>query len=138
LRAAILEDALTAGVSAFDALGKTLRVRHPGILPARPKNLFQNLEALDKALEKASGSAPSALLSADDFAFLLRMFQVRHICEHNAGVMDTDFCQKIPGMQHLQGRKYRLERAEVDHFLSLLPALADAVSARLPDPPLPA
>jgi hypothetical protein len=65
------------------------------------------------------------------------LFQVRHLYEHTAGVVDAKFCQKVPGTRHLQGRKYPLKRAEVERFLDLLPALADAVIACLPDPPPP-
>jgi hypothetical protein len=132
LRVKLLAGALSDGIAAFDALGKALRTRHPGALPANPKNLFQNLEALGAALEKVAGSSPSASFSADEYAFLLRMFQVRHIYEHNAGVIDADFCRRVPGTQHLRGRKYPIDHAEVERFLGLLPALAQAIMARLP------
>ena len=134
VRAKLLASALADGVSAFDALGKALRTRHPRIAPARPKNLFQNLKLLAGLLAKATGPWPGGALNADDYAFLLRGFQVRHIFEHNAGVVDAAFCQEVPGTHHLLGRKYPLAHEEVERFLDLLPTLADAVMARLPDP----
>jgi len=86
-------------------------------------------------LLKASGSPLSASLSPDDYTFLIRMFQVRHIYEHNAGVVDEHFCRKVPNMGFMRGRRYRLERGEVSRFLELLPSLASAVIARLVNPP---
>ncbi len=133
--AKLLASALADGVSAFDALGKALRARHLGVLPARPKNLFQNLKLLGELLARATGPWPGDALNTDDYAFLLRGFQVRHIFEHNAGVVDAAFSQAVPGTYHLLGRKYALAPTEVERFLDLLPTLADAVMARLPDPP---
>jgi hypothetical protein len=52
--------------------------------------------------------------------FLMKMFQVRHIFEHNVGVVDDDFVQNVPGSAHLKGRKYKLEREEVERFLNTL------------------
>jgi hypothetical protein len=98
-----------------------------------PRNLFQNLAKLEEVLNRATERSLRASFTADDFAFLLRFFQVRHLLEHNAGVVDSEFCQKVPGTQHLLGRKYPLARAEVERFLGVLPALADAVMACLSD-----
>lgn len=135
LRSALLEDALSSGVSAFDALGKALRRRHPRALSTTPKNLFQNLRSLSDAIEAASRSPISAAFEAEDYAFLLRLFQVRHIYEHNAGVVDTDFCRNVPGTAHLNGRKYALNQETLERFLRLLGKLADAVIERLPPTP---
>jgi Zn finger protein HypA/HybF involved in hydrogenase expression len=46
LQGAILENAISGGVSTFDALGKALQFRYPDNFPQRPKNLFQNLQTL--------------------------------------------------------------------------------------------
>jgi hypothetical protein len=35
-------------------------------------------------------------------------------------VIDDEFVQKVSGSDHLKGRKYRLEREEVDKFLDTL------------------
>jgi hypothetical protein len=134
LRTALLEDALSAGVASFDALGKTLRRKHPNVLPERPRNLFQNLYALDDALQKAAGSPLSASFPSDDYMLLIRMFQVRHIYQHNAGVVDEHFCRNVPDTRSRRGRKYRLEPTEVSRFLELLRSLASAVTARLANP----
>jgi len=120
LRDAILSDALSGAISVFDALGKALRRRHPDLLPARPRNLFQNLGALSEALSKGIGQSLADVVGEEDTAFLMKMFQVRHIYEHNVGVVDDDFVGKVPNSAHLKGRRYQLERDEVEKSLDSL------------------
>ena len=88
---------MNGAVSAFDALGKALRDKHSAI-PVRPLNLFQNLRELDKVLAKLTGKNISQILTPVDTDFLFLMFQVRHIYEHNAGVIDDEFVKKLPAL----------------------------------------
>lgn len=120
LQEAILEDALSGGVSTFDALGKALQSRYPDIFPQRPKNLFQNLKALSDALSKSVGKSLSDIIGKENFEFLFKMFQVRHIYEHNMGVMDDDFVRKVPNLRHLKGWKYPLKQDEIGKFLAVV------------------
>ena len=55
------------------------------------------------------------------------MFQVRHIYEHNMGVIDDDFVRKVPDLGHLKGRKYLLVRDEIEKFLLGVLETGDAV-----------
>ena len=120
LQEAILEDALSGGVSSFDALGKVLQSRYSTIFPEKPKNLFQNLTALSDALSKSVGKSLSDIIGKEDFEFLFKMFQVRHIYEHNMGVIDDDFVRKVPNLGYLKGRKYPLEQDEIEKALALI------------------
>jgi hypothetical protein len=120
LREALLTDILKSAVGAFDAVGKELRRRSPGTLPEKTPNLFQNLEALNKALQKYCGRCLRAELGDDSYDELFRMFQVRHIYEHNLGVVDEQFIQKVPQSKATVGRMYHLDRQAVERFLDLL------------------
>ena len=120
LQEAILEDALSGGVSTFDALGKVLQSRYPAIFPQKPKNLFQNLKILSDVFSKSVGESLSDILSKENFEFLFQMFQVRHIYEHNMGVVDDDFVRKVPDLSYLKGRKYPLEKSEIEKFLGVV------------------
>ena len=102
---------LAGCVSAFDGLGKELRIRRPDLYPPKPKNIFQNLFALNEALDDVFEKAHK------NFPFMLKMFQVRHLYEHNMGVIDDDFARKIVGYQATIGRKYRLTESEVSDFI---------------------
>jgi hypothetical protein len=125
---AILTDALSNAVSAFDALGKTLRQAHPTIFPQKPKNLFQNLSALDQAL-LAAGSGLEARVGADGRGDLARLFQIRHVYEHNLGVVDDDMVAKVPGYAHLKGKICPISREDVERLIELLDKLASSLRA---------
>lgn len=126
IRADLIKDALNGTVSAFDALGKALRKKHSAI-PADPNNLFQNLLKLDQVLATLTGKNISQYLTPADSDFLFLMFQVRHIYEHNAGVVDSDFEKKQPAYAHLLGRKYPLKKEDVSIFVVLMRQLGDAI-----------
>lgn len=127
LQNAILEDAISGGVSAFDALGKALKSRYPDIFPQRPKNLFQNLEALSRALSRSVEKNLSDMVGKENYDFLSKMFQVRHIFEHRLGVIDDNFARKVPNLAHLKGRKYPLKRDEIEKFLDAVAETGDKI-----------
>lgn len=112
---------LTSCVSAFDGLGKELRKHKPEFYPNKPKNLFQNLYALNEILNDFIKSNHS------DFDFLSKMFQVRHLFEHNMGVIDNDFVKKIPAYSRMTDRKYVLSEDEVRKFIDLMLELGDLI-----------
>jgi hypothetical protein len=124
---AILVDSLGSAVAAFDALGKKLRQQRPDILPQKPRNLFQNVRALDKALTTGTGQGTAARLGVAGFDDLARLFQVRHVYEHNLGVVDEDFLTKVPGYAHLRGRLYPLSKDDVERVVDLLDQLASSL-----------
>jgi hypothetical protein len=120
LQQAFLEDALSAGVSAFDGLGKALQTHYPSMFKDKRKNLFQNLEALGKCLTDSVGKSLSDIVGKESYDLLRKMFQVRHVMEHNMGVVDADCVKKVPDLAFLEGRKYVLTQEEVGKFLSVV------------------
>jgi hypothetical protein len=123
----LLSDALGSAVGAFDAVGKELCRRFPGPLPSTPRNLFQNIEALSVALGKATGTSLAEAVSEERYVSLARMFQVRHVYEHNLGVVDADAIKKVPDLATWRGRKYVLARSEIEAFLQSLNKAYDAI-----------
>lgn len=112
---------LSSCISAFDGLGKELRKRNPSKYPTRPKNLFQNLYLLN---EKLGGYFEK---EHPRFNFLIRLFQVRHIYEHNMGVIDEDFISKLPAYNTQKGRKYKLSTNELKDFIEGMRELGELV-----------
>lgn len=112
---------LSSCISAFDALGKELMKRKPSKYPNRPKNLFQNLFLLN---ERVGGLFER---EHPKFNFLIKLFQVRHIYEHNMGVIDEDFVNKLPEYARLKGRKYQLTIDELRQFLEAMSKLGSIV-----------
>jgi hypothetical protein len=116
---------LSNAISSFDGLGKELRKKLVGQFPDKPKNLFQNIDELEKVLLQNFSLDIKTQLS--DYSFLRQMFQVRHVFEHNMGVVDADFIRKVPSLNHLVDRKYPLTLNEVQMFLGLLTDLGKLI-----------
>ncbi len=55
------------------------------------------------------------------------MFQVRHIYEHNAGVIDSDFITHLPAYASQLGRKFELKKDDVNMFIMLMRKLGDEI-----------
>jgi Zn ribbon nucleic-acid-binding protein len=126
-REAVLADAIIDSVSAFDAVGKELRRRFPDLLPERPPNLFQNLDALEAALTKTGGRTLASTLGEQAFEDLRLMFQVRHLYIHNLGVVDATAVERAPALRSYLGRKYPVSRDSVAVFLLQLEEAYEAV-----------
>lgn len=117
---------LSNAIGSFDALGKELRKRYPDKFPGKPRNLFQNLESFCEVLENNFNYNIKNEFS-NEFNLLFLMFQIRHIFEHNMGVIDEDFIVKLPQYNHLIGRKYTLKKDEIAQFLDILLKLSKIV-----------
>jgi hypothetical protein len=133
LKEAVLSDALGGAVSSFDGFGKGLRAKYPEMFLDQPRNLFQNLPALSACLEKSLGTSLQALIGNDEeYKSLVRWFQVRHVYEHNMGVVDDDFLKKVGGYDHLRGKKYPLDRKEIEKMLKGIKPMAEKIMSLLP------
>lgn len=126
LRLDFIKDALTGSVAAFDSFGKALVEKHTSLTSTMP-NLFQNIRALDRALLVVTGKDISVFLTPADRDFLYKMFQVRHLFEHKAGVIDSKFINAEPSYAGQLGRKYKLSKEELTLFISLMRKLGDAI-----------
>ncbi len=116
-----LPSILSSCISAFDGLGKELRNRKPNLYPQNPRNLFQNLNALDEHFGRVISTKHS------NFAFLIALFQVRHIYEHNMGVVDNDFVKRVPKYSGMLGQKYVLLVDETNQFILSMKELGEII-----------
>lgn len=120
---------LNNSISAFDGLGKELRNRFQTKFPDKPKNLFQNIDELTKVLN--SNLNVNLDTQIQDYPLFRKLFQVRHISEHNMGVIDDDFIKKVPSLAHLKGRKYIIQESEINYFLEQLLVAEKLIEAAL-------
>lgn len=116
-----LSSILTSAISAFDGLGKELRNKKPEHYPAKPRNLFQNIYVLNEKMNNFISNKHS------DYNGLIKYFQIRHIFEHNMGVVDSDCVKKVPELSNLNGRKYKLTISELDEFIKLMSELGTII-----------
>jgi len=131
LKDAIIQDSLSSAIAAFDALGKKLRELRPDIFPKSPRNLFQNYHALNKCLTTRTGRGIEDRIGQQAAADLLRLLQVRHLFEHNLGVVDQDFIKNVPTHSHSLGRKYPLSHQDVERLIELLITLTESINSEL-------
>lgn len=116
----VLSDVLSGGVSAFDGFGKALGKKYPRVFPDHHKNLFQKLGLLSECLKTIRGRSLEDLIGPDNFKFLVKWFQVRHIYEHNMGVVDEDFIKKTKVSEFLVRKKFQLGQKEIEQVLELV------------------
>ncbi len=131
LKEELLKGALTGAISSFDSIGKELKRRYPERIQTKKKNFFQNYLELQKVLQNTFNKDVNNFLNHDDSEFIFKMFQVRHIYEHNSGIIDDDFIKAIPTYSNAQGRKYQLTDEEIDVFIIKLQQLANMIFTEL-------
>jgi len=134
LRQGLIADSISACVSAFDGLGKKLRARHLDIFPSRPRNLFQNLRALEEALSNSLGFDLKKAVGESGHQQLNYMFQVRHIWIHNFGEADEDFIKITGSDESILGTKIVPLRQEASDFLNVVERLGLEIRAALNGP----
>jgi DNA-directed RNA polymerase subunit RPC12/RpoP len=115
----LLENCLTSAISAFDGFGKGFNNAN---MPT-----FQRLYSLYEYLLKENIMDMKTFLGEDDFRFLNKMFQVRHLYEHNLGVIDKDFLAKTK-LSLQVGRKYLIEKNELEKLLDLILKLSTKIN----------
>lgn len=116
-----LSSILSSGIAAFDGLGKELRKRKLDKYPGKTRNLFQNISLLNNSLNNIIADKHK------DYDKLLILFQVRHIYEHNMGVVDADFVNKLPQFSSMLNRKYKLNVKELNEFIEMMKELGEII-----------
>ncbi|MDP9192255.1 MAG: hypothetical protein M3P06_11200 [Acidobacteriota bacterium] len=131
-------DALQNLVSAFDAFGRDITSR------ATNKNgktgialSFQNLASADQRLRENFHHTLKALLGADEWMFLQRIFQKRHVFAHRMGVADKEYLGATSDPDAIVGRKLALRTPELQRAMTIIEKLATALATTL-DLPTPA
>jgi Zn ribbon nucleic-acid-binding protein len=131
LRDAILLDALIAGVSCFDSLGKRLSNEFSLIFPSTPRNLFQNLDLLNEIMNKKKSFQLSDLVSVEEYKKMYYLFQIRHISSHNFGEIDNEFIRKTHCDPNLLGTKPIIDKNDLDTFLTTVEKLGISLRSKL-------
>lgn len=125
----ILIDVLGNCVSAFDAFGKAIISEKPMLYRSNTRNLFQKITLLSEDLKSFQNIDLELLLGKEILDFIKKMFQVRHIYEHNMGVIDKDFIKRIPGYDEMMGRKYNLKQEEVLDLIKYILLIGEQIEA---------
>jgi hypothetical protein len=112
----LIGDALENVVSAFDGFGREI-CRQKGIeVP------FQNLAGARRKVTEAFGFDFADRVTTENWGYICRTFQKRHLLSHNMGVIDEDYVQKANDSGAILGRKIRVTREEVTFSIDIVEA----------------
>ncbi len=126
----LVGDALENAVAAFDGFGReTCRVfAAKASSQAAAENLsFQNLPAARQRVIGLFGLDIQGGMAVDDWEFVCRCFQKRHLLAHKMGVVDQAYVDATHDPAVVLGRKIVIERSEVRKLAGLLRELGLAL-----------
>ncbi len=130
----LIGDALENAVSAFDGFGREACRVHPAQTPLPPKApplSFQNLEGVRKRLQAHYGFDLADGLATQDWEFVARCFQKRHLLSHRMGVVDQGYLDATHDPCAVVGRKIVIGTDEVTQLIGLLKDLGTYLLAHL-------
>jgi hypothetical protein len=119
----LIADALENGVSAFDGFGReTCRVSaarstNPAVAAALS---FQNLVGAKSKIQQLFGINLSDALSGDEWAFVCRCFQKRHLLAHTMGIVDDAYLKSTSDPHAVVGRKVVIGAEEVKRMVAAI------------------
>lgn len=126
----VLEGIFKNTVSKFDGLGKQLRDKLPPPL-AKKRSPFQNLFILNKELTSHTDIDLEELVGEDIFREVIRLFQVRHILEHNYGQIDEEYIEKTGEGFRKIGERYLVLVKETSFLLDTTERLGEYLYSQL-------
>lgn len=130
----LIGDALENAVSAFDGFGREACRVHPPQTPVPPKAppfSFQSLEGVRKRLQTHYGFDLATGLSPQDWTFVIRCFQKRHLLSHRMGVVDQEYLDATSDPHAVLGHKIVITLDEVTLLIGLLQSLGMYLLAHL-------
>jgi hypothetical protein len=135
----LVADALENVVSAFDGFGReTCRVHAKGAAdPAKAEaTSFQNLDSARKRLSGLFGFDLAHGLMADEWKFIVRCFQKRHLLAHSMGVVDEAYLKATGDRATMLGRKVVIIADEVTRLIDAIRRLGQYLIEQLNEPKL--
>lgn len=130
----LVGDALENLVSAFDGFGREVcAVAAPK--SSDPKKAcdvrFQNLIGANSSVQKLFAVDLFSFVSPDEWTFICKCFQKRHLLAHKMGVVDQDYITLTNDTSAVIGRKISIQPDEVKKLGALLAQLGRQFAARL-------
>jgi hypothetical protein len=119
----LIEDALENAVSSFDGFGRatTMAYSNKASDPDKAKDIpFQNCEGARKKVQDLFGFDLANGVTANDWDFVARCFQKRHLLAHKMGVIDEEYIKKARDSRAAVGRKITIDSDEVIKLSGLL------------------
>lgn len=120
-----LENNLGRLVGAFQRHAETLFQKSPGAAGVKQsKNVFQRLVESSQLWRTTTGKGYEDLLSPQEMADLVRLFQRRHLIAHCDGIVDQEYINKSGDTAYIVGQRLVVREADVLHLAGLIKKLA--------------
>jgi hypothetical protein len=103
----LIGDALENVVSAFDGFGREISLRKGSEIR------FQNLPGARRNVQEKFGFDFADGLTAEQWQYVSRVFQKRHLLAHKMGVIDDEYVQRANDPGAVAGRKVQVSPGEV-------------------------
>ena len=130
----LVGDALENLVSAFDGFGREI-CKVASAKASNPTEAnevrFQNLTGAQKRVQKLFGLDFSSFVLPNDWGFICRCFQKRHLLAHKMGVVDSDYIQETKDYSAVIGRKISVTPLEVKQLGTLLGQLGECLAKHI-------
>ncbi len=126
----VLEGIFKNTISKFDGLGKQLKDKLPSSLEKR-RSPFQNLFILNIELTKHTNINLGAFIGEDTLSEVIKLFQVRHILEHNYGQVDDEYIEKTGELFRKSGERYIISVQETYFLLDTIEKLGEHLYLQL-------
>ncbi|MCR6110058.1 hypothetical protein HXA35_06925 [Bacillus sp. A301a_S52] len=126
----VLEGIFKNAVSKFDGLGKQLKGKLPSPLEKK-RSPFQNIFILNKELIKHTHINLEDQIGSEEFKVVIKLFQVRHILEHNYGQIDEEYIEKTGEVLRRIGERYLVSVEETDFLLEVIERLGEHLYSQL-------
>jgi hypothetical protein len=119
----LIEDALENAVSSFDGFGRatTVAYSNKSTNPDQAKEIsFQNIESARRKVQTLFDFDLANGVNEDDWKFIVRFFQKRHLLAHKMGVTDAEYVKKAHDPHAVVGRKITIAPDDVIKLVGLL------------------
>ena len=140
LAAHLIGDALENVVSAFDGFGReTCRLHaNTATTPAKATNVsFQSLANARQKVQDLFGIDITQAVTPQEWDFICRNFQKRHLLAHKMGVVDQAYITATHDTSAVVGRKAAIEASDVKQLVSQLSLLGAYLFSQFSGQPLP-
>lgn len=124
----LLIKSLETAVATFDGFGRAYCDAYSArtVDPDKTKKIvFQNLPKARTSFHKAFGHDFASSLSNDDWEFVIRLFQKRHLFSHKMGIVDESYIEITKDPEAIIGRKITIESNEIKRLTLILLKIVD-------------
>jgi hypothetical protein len=119
----LIEDALENAVSSFDGFGRATCLAFSNKASDQDQakeTSFQNINNAKNRVQTLFGFNMASSLDVNQWDFLVRCFQKRHLLAHTMGVIDEEYIKKANDPKAILGRKIVIDADEVIQLTQIL------------------